>query len=96
MKFQIENKTKDSIYNLLRQARYRPHADAYVRPLGSNFYPRFHLYVRDNTSSSIVDMSLHIDQRKPRYQGTTAHNADYDGDVLVEESNRIKNIFENV
>ncbi len=94
MKFQVQNKTKENMHTLLREARYRPHADGYVRPLGPNFYPRFHLYVRDDKSSNIIDMSIHLDQRKPRYQGTTAHNADYDGDVLVKESGRIREVFE--
>lgn len=95
MKFIVENKTRENIYSLMRQAGYRPHADSYIRPLGQDFYPRFHLYITENDKSDEALLSLHLDQRKPRYQGATAHNADYDGKLIDQEADRLKQIFKN-
>ena len=64
--------------------------DSFVRRLSkTQFYPRFHLYVTED--SLTYHFSLHLDQKKPIYhaKGVRAHNADYDDPLVAEEKQRI-------
>jgi hypothetical protein len=72
-------------------------------------YPRFHIYVHPVKSSKAgakqfnrvnVDhvahetlISLHLDQKKPIYKGAPAHAAEYEGELVEKEAERIKNIL---
>jgi len=73
--------TKGSEYNL-------------VRKLAGDNYPRFHAYVKQSGRDFIF--SLHLDQKKPIYEGTHAHNGEYFGPVVETEADRIKEILKNV
>lgn len=93
MKFKIENKLNQNVYSILREAGYMPlhdrqtGKDSYVRKLFSGRYPRFHLYLKENPQEIVFD--LHLDQNINRYQGQTAHNADYDSEEVRQELIRI-------
>ncbi len=60
-----------------------------VRPLGGD-YPRFHIYV--TATPEVLVMTLHLDQKKPSYEGTTGHSGEYEGEVVRAESERIKEL----
>ncbi len=98
MKFQIK-KINTSHKNLMRVCGYKeifnPHKQnevSYARSLeASRFYPRFHIYINDITEDG-VEISLHLDMKKPIYEGTSAHSGEYDGDLVVREAQRVKNI----
>lgn len=60
---------------------------SYVRVLGIGGYPRFHAYI-DETAAQFT-INLHLDQKKPVYVGQTAHNGEYDGEVVEREAARI-------
>lgn len=62
-----------------------------VRKLTENNYPRFHIYLKQQGEKFIF--SLHLDQKAPIYKGTHAHNGEYAGPVIDEETERIKNIL---
>ena len=64
----------------------------FVRPLGQSAYPRFHLYLTSQADKTI-NCSLHLDQKKPSYQGSTAHSGDYDSELVIEEAKRIEAFF---
>ena len=64
--------------------------ESYVRRLGSNFYPRFHVYLEGDY------INLHLDQKQASYEGTSAHSGEYDGEVVEQEGERIKNIMANL
>lgn len=93
MKFKIENKLNQNVYSILRETGYMPlhdrqtRKDSYVRKLSSSRYPRFHLYLKENPQEIVFD--LHLDQNINRYQGQTAHNADYDSEKVRQELIRI-------
>jgi len=70
--------TKGSEYNL-------------VRKLTGQNYPRFHAYVKQ--SGVNFNFSLHLDQKKPSYEGAHAHSGEYFGPVVETESDRIKQIL---
>ena len=90
---------KTEIVNLMRRVGYlslgrgRDEAEfSFVRPLGRNGYPRFHLFVRfDKGKTAVFD--IHLDQKKTVYAGTRAHMAEYDGPLLDDEIARIKNLL---
>jgi len=62
---------------------------SYVRRLSRiQHYPRFHLYLND--FSDKITFNLHLDQKQTSYQGSSAHNGEYDGDTTAAEAERIK------
>lgn len=61
---------------------------SFVRHFGRALYPRFHLYVREDRDA--FEFSLHLDQKKPSYQGSHAHNAEYEGPVVEQEILRLR------
>jgi len=78
-----------------------------VRQLGRNDYPRFHLYIKElhQVSNSIeldtkisqkgytYTFNLHLDQKKPSYKGSHAHSGEYDGKLVEEEAERIRQLL---
>jgi hypothetical protein len=65
--------------------------DSFVRRLGKNYYPRFHMYP-SHMGENVV-FNLHLDQKKPSYAGAKAHNAEYEGELLEKEMERLKEII---
>ncbi len=69
-----------------------------VRQIGRNDYPRFHLYIKANSLAQGglpgYIFNLHLDQKKPSYEGVKGHSGDYDGDVVEAEAERIKNLVQ--
>lgn len=59
----------------------------FFRSLSGRRYPRFHLY------ATILDdeatLNLHVDQKQPSYQGSSAHSGEYDGPLVENEAQRI-------
>lgn len=56
-------------------------------------YPRFHIYAKHNTVTQETVINLHLDQKKPVYKGSAAHAGEYDGLLVEQEGERIKNIL---
>lgn len=92
MQFEIKNVNK-STTDLMRTIGYMP---AYfqkageisiVRQVARQDYPRFHLYIKGDV------FNLHLDQKKPSYEGATGHSGDYDGPVVEQEAERIKQLL---
>ncbi len=70
-----------------------PHKDfeiSYARSLDpGRFYPRFHVYLEPAENGTGI--SIHLDAKKPSYEGAAAHSGEYDGPLVESESSRIKN-----
>ena len=68
---------------------------AFIRPLSSSGsgYPRFHIYVKTDDVSRETVINLHLDQKKPIYEGVAAHSGEYDGALIEREAERIKQIL---
>ena len=65
-----------------------------VRQIGRNDYPRFHCYIKTGLSDkATLHFNIHLDQKKPSYEGQTGHSGDYDGPVVESESERIQQIL---
>lgn len=68
---------------------------SYARRLSRDFYPRYHLYFtveNDSAGEEFVIFNLHLDQKKPGYEGQNRHNAEYDGELVEAEFKRLKNL----
>ncbi len=99
MKFSVKkNILKDGVYNLTRKLGYRFQEKdeknqelIFVRPLDISGYPRFHLYIKNAEEDLIFD--LHLDQKRPIYKGVPAHSGEYEGEVVENEAERIKESF---
>ena len=95
MTFKLNN-LNYHIPNLMREVgykplRYTPEGELNcVRPLSGD-YPRFHIYLKEE--KNILIFHLHLDQKKPSYEGTTAHGGDYESETVKNEAQRIKEII---
>ena len=91
MKFSV--KTNEYPLGLGRLLGYKLLGDRneefnFVRSISGNNYPRFHLYVKKEKDEIIFN--LHLDQKRPSYEGQTAHSGEYEGEVVEREAERIK------
>jgi hypothetical protein len=99
MKLRIEkSKLAESPALFLRQAGYsyiinrQNGQESFVRRLTRDFYPRFHLYVAGEDDAIIFN--LHLDQKRPIYRGAPhAHNAEYEGEAVEREIDRLKELI---
>jgi len=97
MQFEIKNlqkSTNDVMRTLGYKSAYfqKPGEVSIVRLMGRNEYPRFHAYIKQNGQD--FSFNLHLDQKKPSYEGQTGHSGDYDGEVVESEAERIKSMLE--
>ena len=70
--------------------------ESFARRLSRDFYPRFHIYfteMKDKDGQDWVTFNLHLDQKRPGYQGFSRHNAEYDGAVVETEMERLKSLI---
>jgi hypothetical protein len=56
---------------------------SYVKRLGSDFYPRLHMYFSERESQYVF--SMHLDQKKASYEGHHAHSGEYDNELVEKE-----------
>lgn len=101
MDFEIKN-IKENIVGVARSLGYTiidTNGNEYnlVKKLDINNYPRFHIYLKTAGQSASGEtsfhFSLHLDQKAPMYKGTHAHNGEYEGPVIQNEADRIKEIL---
>ncbi len=97
-----KNRLQESPELFLRKAGYSfiPERDnserSFARRLSRDLYPRFHVYYKegyDKEGKEMVMFNLHLDQKRPGYAGYNRHNAEYDGELVEREAERIKNLF---
>jgi len=98
MRFSIKNNTGLNIVLLMKRIGYHYFAqNSFIRPVGQSFYPRFHIYLKEDTETQEISFNIHIDQKRPIYSGSIAHNGEYEGEILEKEVERIKNnLLKNV
>ncbi len=66
---------------------------SFARRLRRDFYPRFHVYFTFTDDQEEVVFNLHLDQKRPGYQGYSRHNAEYDGEVVEREMDRLRKLL---
>jgi len=96
MRIKLEN-FNANILTFMRSAGYaaidRSQDDEwnFARSLMGQNYPRFHCYLKQEGGNLLLN--LHLDQKKPSYQGASAHSGEYEGEVVENEAERIRQIF---
>ncbi len=96
MTFRLNN-LNYNIPSLMREIGYKPLKYTQegelncVRTLAGHDYPRFHIYLRED--KNILTFNIHLDQKKPSYDGTAAHGGEYDSETVKDEVERIKEII---
>lgn len=96
MKLKLNKKSsKDNVAQLMRRAGYNfirsvagGEEMSFQRALEYGGWPRFHVYVKDEGDFLVIN--LHLDQKRPSYAGSAAHNAEYDSELTRAEMERIK------
>ena len=96
MKFEVKNNKRNNIAMLARKIGYcflrqdeKTGETIFVRVLGSGRYPRFHLFLKNKLTDDNLIFDLHLDQKKPVYKEAHDHAAEYDTEVVKNESERI-------
>lgn len=99
----IIGKPQVNMHSLMRQCGYffeRQQGEelVFTRILSAakSGYPRFHAYVKIDNVSRETSINLHLDQKKPVYQGVAAHSAEYEGEIVEKEAQRIKQIIKGL
>lgn len=69
---------------------------SFARRFSRDFYPRFHLYVQVIPGTDALFFNLHLDHKRASYAGQTRHSADYDGELVTEEANRLRSLLGQV
>lgn len=93
MKRAYTHQQLSNVLDVLRKAGYSYFRDpnteeeSFVLRLTPDYYPRFHLYVKQNEQEVILN--LHLDQKKPSYGDNHAHSGEYDGPTVEKEMARI-------
>lgn len=98
MKISIPAIISDSTKIVMQKLGYFENYDrktgkiSYIRRLSrEGFYPRFHVYIDEAQNGRLIN--LHLDQKKPSYAGASAHNAEYDSEVVRREAQRMQAIL---
>lgn len=91
------NTFNGNINQLMRRLGYHPDRysksaePSFSKPLRGGKFPRFHIYYKSNKNQ----LNLHLDQKAPRYKGASDHGAEYNGKLVNEEAERIKEYVKN-
>ncbi len=98
MKFVIKNYSGENVVNPMRRIGYyflqeKESELSFVRTLERSGYPRFHIYLKVEGENLIFD--LHLDQKRPIYKSVPAHAGEYEGKVVEDEAERIKQTLIN-
>ncbi|MBI4090665.1 MAG: hypothetical protein HY422_01435 [Candidatus Komeilibacteria bacterium] len=80
----------------IRRVGYAPYINkegeqSFVRRIHGTDFPRFHLYIKAE-DDEVLRCSIHLDQKRPSYQGAHAHGGDYDSETVADEARRIGEI----
>lgn len=98
MNFSIRNQ-KENILTIIRKIGYNPTPYSYaqegefnfVRNLERNNYPRFHIYVKESPDEDGAYLfSIHLDQKRSSYKGSSFHSGEYEGELIEKEIQRIR------
>jgi len=97
MKFSIKNLNENPV-NLMRKAGYYFLEEgkeelSFVRPLERSGYPRLHIYLEVDEKNCEMFFNLHLDQKRPIYKGAPAHAGEYNGKIVENEAERIKEML---
>ena len=95
MTIPVPDNFDESVRNFMRQLGYasyihpKNNQENFQRRLTGDNYPRFHIYITEKEKGRFLN--LHLDQKQPSYAGGKMHSGEYEGKIVEEEAERIKN-----
>jgi len=96
MKFTLKNFQGGNIVMMMRRAGYvligdyREDAEiSFIKTIDIDDYPRFHIYLKIHPDSQMIVFNLHIDQKRSVFKNYPDHGAEYQGEVVQTEAERI-------
>lgn len=98
MKFTFK-KPKNNIIDLIRSAGYSYRGTnnsdmSFIKRVGLDEYPHYHIYGKEENDNIIIN--LHFDQKKPSYEGASAHSGEYNGELVEKEMERVRKVIESL
>lgn len=60
----------------------------------ADMFPRFHIYIEERGDEIMYD--LHLDQKRPSYEGSHMHSGEYEGTAVERETERIRQQAQNL
>jgi hypothetical protein len=96
MRLQIKKSSTANIIDLIRRCGYsyrgrQGEEIIFVRRAGLSEYPRFHIYLKEESDGFILN--LHLDQKRASYAGSRAHSGEHEGELIEKEAERVKGII---
>ncbi len=67
--------------------------DSFVKRLGGNLYPRFHIYIKEEGSQVVFD--LHLDQQPSTSFSRSRHKSEYGGELVEKEMADLEKFIHN-
>lgn len=93
MKFSKQEVGNSAVF--IRRCGYGEYYDRRMRKASymkrarvSNMFPRYHVYIEERGEEVIF--YLHLDQKRPSYDGSAMHSGEYEGTAVEREAARIK------
>ncbi len=99
MEIEVPFGFKENLRVFLQRCGYHSSSDfnssqaSYIKRLSRDFYPRFHLYIKEYDGKSVIN--IHLDQKKPSYAGAHAHSGEYEGELVEREAKLISGLIKN-
>ncbi|MDO8463467.1 MAG: hypothetical protein Q7S96_04340 [bacterium] len=90
--------TSDHAMHFMRRAGYGFQKEgggeaAFIRRVGASDFPRYHAYVVEAASGArALQVNLHVDQKAPTYGSGKAHSGEYDGPLVAQEADRLRDL----
>ena len=94
------NSLKENLKVVMNRLGYHQFFDrntnqvSYIRRFGRLDYPRWHVYIEER--QDCLQFNLHLDEKRPSYQGFHAHSGEYEGPLVQAEWERIKNYLDSL
>ncbi len=99
MKRFFQGPLSDNGRNIMRRLSYgeqrtRAGQISYTKRATGERFPRYHAYLEETSTG--LQVNLHVDQKEPSYEGTSAHAGEYDGVLVERELDRITTFIETL
>lgn len=95
MKIKLAKNEIDNPVVFIRRCGYGEYYDRRLRKTSymkrariSDMFPRYHVYIEERGQEVIFD--LHLDQKRPSYEGSSMHSGEYEGGAVEREGKRIR------
>lgn len=100
MKINLPESFNENLRRFLQRNGYASHLQtqqdrlSFIKRITASDYPRFHIYIEKDLKGRSY-LTIHLDQKKPSYDGSRAHMGEYDSEVVENEAKNIQHAIFN-